>query len=106
VPFFKCNPPPSQRWPVGEKGGTIKFLTKFIVAGAQHKWAVTYRMDFEADSPEGAADLASDYWRVSWEGPETATETVIHVHGYLPNSKKVNEEPTLVVFWPKVAKRD
>jgi hypothetical protein len=85
----------------GEKGGAIRFLTKFIVVGVQKKWAATFRMDFEADSPKHAADLASDYWHASWNAPESVTEAVIHVHRYLPNSKEINEEPVLVVPWSK-----
>jgi hypothetical protein len=103
---FKCKPPPGLRWPHRtKKGGTIKFSTKFIVTAAQHPWAVTYRMDFEADSPEAAADLARDYWRISWEGPEVVTETLIHVHRYLPNSQEIYETPAFVVSWAKVAKK-
>jgi len=61
-------------------------------------------MDFDADSPQEAADLARDYWRISWEGPEI-TEALIQVHLYLPNSKEVNETPAFVLSCGTMAKK-
>jgi hypothetical protein len=83
----------------------MKFLTKLIVAGAPGTVAKTYRMDFEADSAEGAADLATDYWRANWSGPEAVTETVIHVHQYLPDLNEINEEVAFSVILSGPAKR-
>ena len=82
----------------------MKFLAKLIVA-APPGTVTTYRMDFEADSAEGAADLATDYWRAHWSGPEVVTETVIHVHQYLPDSKEINQAVAFSVILSGPAKK-
>jgi hypothetical protein len=92
--------------PPTKRGGTIRFLTKFIVAGAQYEWALTYQMDFEADAPEHAGELARDYWCRSWQGPEIVTEAVIRVYRHLPNSQGIDETPAFVVSLTKSKKDD
>ena len=83
----------------------MKFLAKLIVA-APPGTVTTYRMDFEAESAEGAADLATDYWRAHWSGPEGVTETVIHVHEYLPDSNEINEAVAFSVILSGPAKKE
>ena len=75
-------------------------MTKLIVVGA-HEWALTYQMDFEANAPEHAAELAQDYWCIGWEGLEIVSEAVIHVYKRLPNSHGIDETPALVISLTK-----
>ena len=58
-------------------------------------------MDFEADSPEHAAELERDYWWISWEKQEIVTGAVIHVYSHLPNSRGIDETPAFAVSLTK-----